>query len=200
MPDWISKLQDLVSLKIYWTRLSDDPLIAFQNLPNLAELILGIEAYNGEQLHIGKGGFRKLKELWLADLSELNSLIIEEEAILLLEKFHIMGCSQLKEVPSGFRHLTNLKELNILDMPTEFEKSLDPEQGSHYGIIKHVPFILLHHKVHKGINGYESCNLRSKNLERSRSQTIDQDDDNKNNALSRIVNTEDDINASVEKG
>ena len=65
LPDWISEPQHLVSLKIYWTRLSDDPLIAFQNLPNLAELILGIRAYNGEQLHIGKGKFRNLKELWL---------------------------------------------------------------------------------------------------------------------------------------
>nr|POE64184.1 hypothetical protein CFP56_76102 [Quercus suber] len=79
-------------------------------------------------------------------------------------------------------------------MPTEFEKSLDPEQGSHYWIIQHVPFILLYHKVRKGMNGYESRNLRSKDLERSRGQTINQDDDNKNNISG------DDISASVEKG
>nr|POE71279.1 hypothetical protein CFP56_69434 [Quercus suber] len=70
-------------------------------------------------------------------------------------------------------------------MPTEFEKSLDPGQGSHYWIIQHVPSILLYHKVRKGIYGYESRNLRSKDLERSTGQTINQDDD---------------ISASVEKG
>ncbi|XP_065631284.1 disease resistance protein RPM1-like [Quercus suber] len=194
LPDWISELQHLVSLQIYWTRLSDDPLKAFQNLPNLAELILEIKAYNGKQLHIGKGGFPKLKELRLIDLSELNSVNIEKEAFPLLEKLHIGGCPQLKEVSSGFQHLGNLKELNIVDMPIEFEKSLDLEQGSHYWIIQHVPSILLHHKVHKGVNGYETHKLRSKYLERSRGQTINQDEDSKNNISG------DDISASVEKG
>uniref|UniRef100_A0A7N2M818 NB-ARC domain-containing protein n=1 Tax=Quercus lobata TaxID=97700 RepID=A0A7N2M818_QUELO len=185
LPDWISELQHLVSLKIYWTRLSDDPLKAFQNLPNLAELVLGIKAYNGEQLHIGKGGFPKLKELQLRDLSELNSLNVEKEAFPLLEKLHIGDCPQLKEVPSGFQHLRNLKELIIT--------LLDPEQGSHYWIIQHVPSILLSHKVREGIDGYERRNLRSKDLERSRGKTINQDDDNKKNISG------DDISASVEK-
>ncbi|KAL4618482.1 hypothetical protein ACB092_06G013800 [Castanea dentata] len=194
LPDWISELQHLVSLRIYWTRLSEDPLIAFQNLPNLVVLVLGIKAYNGEQLRIGKGGFLKLKELFLRELSELNSLNIEKEAFPLLEKLNIGDCPQLKEVPSGFQHLKNLKELDITEMPTEFEKSLDPEQGSHYWIIEHVPFIFLHHKVGKGVYGYETHNLRSKYLERSRGQTINQDDDNKNNTSG------DDISASVEKG
>ena len=194
LPDWISELQHLVSLIILWTRLSDDPLKAFQNLPNLAVLGLGMKAYNGEQLQIGKGGFSKLKELWLRDLSELNSLNIEKEAFPLLEILNIADCPQLKEVPSGFQHLRNLKKLFITDMPTEFEKSLDPEQGSHYWIVEHVPFILLLHKVRKGFYGYESRNLRSKYLERSRGQTINQDDDNKNNISG------DDISVSVEKG
>nr|POE95025.1 hypothetical protein CFP56_27087 [Quercus suber] len=79
-------------------------------------------------------------------------------------------------------------------MPIEFEKSLDLEQGSHYWIIQHVPSILLHHKVHKGVNGYETHKLRSKYLERSRGQTINQDEDSKNNISG------DDISASVEKG
>ena len=81
----------------------------------------------------------------------MNSLNIEKEAFPLLEKLHILGCPQLKEVPSSFQHLRNLKELNIADMPTEFDKSLDPKQRSHYCIIQHVPSILLCHKVRKGV-------------------------------------------------
>ncbi|KAF3967636.1 hypothetical protein CMV_008373 [Castanea mollissima] len=110
LPDWISELQHLVSLQIYWTRLSDDPLKAFQNLPNLAELILGMKAYNGEQLQIGKGGFSKLKLLCLGDLPELNSLNIEKEACPLLEKLAIGACPQLKEVLSGYRYAHRIRK------------------------------------------------------------------------------------------
>ncbi|XP_065638421.1 disease resistance protein RPM1-like [Quercus suber] len=193
LPEWISELQHLLSINFYWTRLSDDPLKAFQNLPNLAELILEMEAYNGEQLQIRKGGFPKLKVLGLADLTELISLNISKEALPILEKLSIERCPQLMEVPSGVQHLRNLSELIFTDMPSEFEQSLDPKQGSHYWIIEHVPFIFLRHKVRKGIFGYETHNLSSKYLERSKGTTINQvDDTNSNNG--------DDINASDDKG
>ena len=54
LPDWISKLQHRVSINFYWTRLSDDPLKAFQNIPNLAKIILEMESYNEEKLEIMK--------------------------------------------------------------------------------------------------------------------------------------------------
>ena len=97
------------------------------------------------------------------------------------------------EVPSGVQRLRNLSELIFTDMPSEFEQSLDPKQGSHYWIIEHVPFIILCHKVGKGIFGYETHNLTSKYLERSKGTTINQADDTNNN-------NGDDINASDDKG
>ena len=65
--------------------------------------------------------------------------------------------------------------------------SQNPEQGSHYWIIQRVPFIFLRHKVRKGIDGYESRNIRSKYLKRSKGQTINQDDDNKNNIVAMTL-------------
>ena len=171
LPDWIPKLQHLVKLKIFWSRLNEDPLEVIQNLPSLWELRISHQAYNGEQLHFKVGGFPKLRELRLDCLNAVNSLLIDEGALPLLE-YLVMGLSLLlKEVPSGIQHLRNLKVLAIVDLPKELEESLDPEQGSHYWIVKHVPAIYLHHKVHTGICGYDTHILHSKHLMLSRVQT-----------------------------
>ena len=137
---------------------------ALQNLPNLMELEISRQAYNGEQLHIKIGGFPKLKILNLQFLNSLHSLMIDEGALLLLEKF-VIGCSpQLKEVPCGILHLRNLKELRFIDMHKEFKESLDSELGSHYWIIGHIPIVYLLHKVRTGFYDLEACILRSKHL------------------------------------
>ncbi|GMY30835.1 disease resistance protein RPM1-like [Fagus crenata] len=129
LPEWIPQLQHLVRIRIFWSKLSDDPLKAFQNLPNLLELQISNQAYIGEQLHFQKGGFPKLK-------------------ILILENLN--GFPQLKEVPSGIQHLRNLNDLIVRDMPKEFEESLDPDQGPCYWIVKHVLFIHFPYKIGTG--------------------------------------------------
>ena len=126
-------------------------------------------------------------------VEEINENPIIEKDLEVLEKLSIEHCPQLMEVPSGVQHLRNLSELIFTNMPSEFEQSLDPKQGSHYWIIEHVPFIILRHKVRKGIFGYETHNLSSKYLERSKGTTINQADDTNNN-------NGDDINASDDKG
>ena len=137
---------------------------ALQNLPNLLELEISRQAYNGEQLHIKIGGFPKLKILNLQFLNALHLLMIDEGALPLLEKFVIGRSSQLKEVPCGILHLRNLKELRFIDMYKEFEESLEPELGSHYWIIEHVPIVYLLHKVRTGFYDLEARILRSKHL------------------------------------
>ncbi|GMY30840.1 disease resistance protein RPM1-like [Fagus crenata] len=169
LPEWIPQLQQLVRIKIYWSKLSDDPLKAFQNLSNLSELEISNQAYIGEQLHFQKGGFLKLKILSLHELNGLYSLMIDEGASPLLERLVIGPCPQLKEVPSGIQHLRNLKELRFKDMPKEFEESLDPEQGSCFWIIEHVPVIYLRHKIGPGFYDYDWIRiLRSKQINQNR--------------------------------
>uniref|UniRef100_A0A2N9G1T7 NB-ARC domain-containing protein n=1 Tax=Fagus sylvatica TaxID=28930 RepID=A0A2N9G1T7_FAGSY len=165
LPEWIPQLQHLVRINIYWSKLSDDPLKAFQNLPNLLELSISRQAYIGEQLHFQKGGFPKLKILYLKHLNGLYSLMIDKGASPLLEKFVIGPCPQLKEVPSGIQHLRNLKDLRFQNMPKEFDESLDPEQGSCFWIVEHVPVIYRGKKIGTGYYGIEWIRIhRSKQI------------------------------------
>jgi len=111
----------------------------------------------------------------------------------ILEKLLIGPSPQLKEVPSGIKHVRSLKSIEFWDMPKEFEESLDPEQGSCHWIIEHVPIVYLCHMVGKGYYDFDTRILHSKHLERSRGLTINHIDNHKDNN-SNI------INASVEQG
>ncbi|KAL0000446.1 hypothetical protein SO802_014227 [Lithocarpus litseifolius] len=170
LPEWISELQHLVKLKILWSRLNDDPLKVLQDLPNLRELMISRQAYNGEHLHFKLEGFPKLKWLWIRHLNALHSLLIDKGALPVLEFLSIGHCPELKEVPSGIQHLKNLKELGFWEMPKEFEESLDPEQGLNYWIVEHVPVIILFRKARTGYYGYDNHNLCSKHLAELRGQ------------------------------
>ncbi|XP_068329490.1 disease resistance protein RPM1-like [Pyrus communis] len=141
LPSWISNLQHLVRVVIYWSRLRDSPLKALQNLPNLLDLRLGQMGYDGVQLHFEEGGFQKLRKLQLEEMEGLNSLIIDNGVMPLLQKFLIGPCPQLKEVPSGIHHLRHLRDLVFDDMTKEFARQMDPNNGPHYWIVKHIRLV-----------------------------------------------------------
>ncbi|CAL5347925.1 unnamed protein product [Camellia sinensis] len=112
------------------------------------------DAYDGEQLYFEVGRFQKLKELSLVGLKGLNSVIIEEGALPLLEKLTIEPSPQLKEVPSGIHHLRNLKILGFVGMPEEFinRMELKPNQGKDYLIVKHIPRVELWCRIGKQVS------------------------------------------------
>ncbi|KAI8567010.1 hypothetical protein RHMOL_Rhmol02G0088000 [Rhododendron molle] len=115
LPNWILRLDNLVSLVLRASGLTGAHTIkALQALPNLIGLRL-FDGYDGEQLYINVGGFPKLKTLYLEDLKELNSIIIEEGGLPVLEELQIFRCPQLEEVPSGIRKLKGLKFLSQVD-------------------------------------------------------------------------------------
>ena len=123
------------------TMLMDgDSIKVLQALPNLRCLRF-IRGYNGEKMHFEGGGFQKLKSLRLAGLTELNTMIIDQGAIPLLEILEITCCKSLKEVPSGIQHLQNLKQLSFALMSDEFNERLSPNNGQDYWIVKHVPVL-----------------------------------------------------------
>ncbi|KAI4305003.1 hypothetical protein L6164_028395 [Bauhinia variegata] len=86
-------------------------------------------------------------------LKRLTSIIIERGALPVLEEFTIWSIFQLKEVPSGMQYLEELRIIELLDMPTEFIQSIDPDGGQMYWTIKHVPLIKIYDKV--GPNLYD---------------------------------------------
>ncbi|CAL5416982.1 unnamed protein product [Camellia sinensis] len=151
LPDWIPKLQNLITLRLLDSGLTkNDPLKALQVFPSLLRLVL-LEAYDGEQLYFEVGRFQKLKELTLVGCKGLNSVIIEEGALPLLEDLTIGPSPHLKEVPSGIYHLRNLKTLNVVGMLEEFIDRMEPKpnQGKDYWIVEHIPHVELWSRIEK---------------------------------------------------
>ncbi|POO02844.1 NB-ARC domain, LRR domain containing protein [Trema orientale] len=120
LPKWITRLENLVRINIYFSNLEDDPLKALKNLPNLLKLGICFDAYLGEKLHFEERAFPKLKVLRLRSLSKLRLLVVEEGALFNLEEFYIGPSPQLKELSSGFQYLRNLKKVSFWEMPTNF--------------------------------------------------------------------------------
>ncbi|KAM2487557.1 hypothetical protein ACFX1W_039468 [Malus domestica] len=73
----------------------------------------------------------------------------------LLQVFYIERCQQLKEVPSGIHHLQNLISLGFGDMPKEFARQMDPNNGPHYWIVKHIPHVSFGYKSGPRFDEYE---------------------------------------------
>ncbi|KAI4347683.1 hypothetical protein L6164_008472 [Bauhinia variegata] len=160
LPDWIPKLENLVKVRIFWSRLQDSPLKALQNLHNLLELGFSYKAYDGEELHFEEGGFQKLKVLRLKFLERLNSLIIDDGALCALEELRVGASPQLKELPRGIQHLRKLVILEFINMSNEFAVSMDPHNGKSYSIVKHIPSVLITHMVGPRTGVYSTYNLQ----------------------------------------
>ncbi|XP_017423496.1 uncharacterized protein LOC108332694 [Vigna angularis] len=155
MPNWISKLEFLVKMRLALSNLKDDPLRSLENLPNLLKLTIWDNAYGGEILHFQSGGFRKLKELNLARLNTVSAILIDKGALLSLEHVKITKITHLKKVPSGIKALYNLKVIDFCDMPTELVESIDPQNGQDYWIINHVPLVFIRRWVGPKLNDFE---------------------------------------------
>ncbi|KAF7113330.1 hypothetical protein RHSIM_RhsimUnG0136900 [Rhododendron simsii] len=151
LPNWISKIDNLVSLTLYFSGLSGAHAIkALQALPNLLELCF-CNAYDGEQLYFSVGGFPKLMSLYLEEMKGLNSIIIEEGGLSVLKQLQIVDCPQLKEVPSGILSLKELKSLFFGLMPTEFLDRMQPGKGQEYRVIEHIPTVRFFRKNGGGL-------------------------------------------------
>ncbi|KAL6178663.1 hypothetical protein ACLB2K_050181 [Fragaria x ananassa] len=94
LPHWLPALQNLVRLFLKWSRLTEDPLVHLQGLPNLVHLEL-LQIFDGESLHFKAGVFPRLKLLGIDKLDELQSITIDEGAMPCLEKLIIQRCESL---------------------------------------------------------------------------------------------------------
>ncbi|KAH1197373.1 putative disease resistance protein RDL6 [Glycine max] len=108
-PNWVAKLQNLVTLSLRRTYLTVDPLPLLKELPYLSSLFINRSAYEGKVLQFPNRGFQNLKQILLGSLFILKSIVIEDGALPSLEKFKLVGIPELKEVPSGLYKLPKLE-------------------------------------------------------------------------------------------
>nr|GMC83023.1 disease resistance protein RPM1-like [Ipomoea batatas] len=141
VPQWISSLVGLTTLRLNWSRLVEDPLPFFQDLPMLAHLNLS-KSYEGEGLCFKAKKFSKLKYLHIIDFEALKWIRIEEGALHHLENFYLDECKLLEQVPLGIHHLSNLKSFSIHDMGDKLMASLE-QNGEDYAKISHIPKITI---------------------------------------------------------
>jgi len=139
LPEWLHSSDSLVKLVLKWSRLSDDPLLSLQHLPNLVHLEL-VQVYDGEMLCFQAKGFQRLKFLGINKLESLRVITVQQGAMPCLEKLIVQSCKELKRVPSGIEHLTTLKVLEFFNMPKELIMTLQPsEENGDYLKVAHVP-------------------------------------------------------------
>jgi len=82
-PEWIRQLKNLVKFELACSLLTDDPIKYLENMPNLLSLSIFSNAYEGESLHFHDGGCQNLKELYIGDLYNTNSIVIGKEHCIL---------------------------------------------------------------------------------------------------------------------
>ncbi|PNY07417.1 NBS-containing resistance-like protein [Trifolium pratense] len=165
LPNWISKLEFVAEIRLGLSKLKDDPLQSLQSLPNLQKLGLWDNAYDGEILQFHSGGFLKLRRLELRRLDRVNSVLIDKGALPSLEYLTMEKNPQLKEIPSGIRHLDNLKCIHFTDIPAEFVESIDSDKGKDYWIIKHVPLVSINQWYGPNMNDFDVCTIHSSSKE-----------------------------------
>lgn len=153
VPSWFPSLQSLTSLLLHWSRLDEDPLPHIQQLPNLGRLALQ-NTYTGDQLSFSRG-FKKLTELQISNFTQLKKIIINEGVMPGLKLMNLNDCMELKMVPHGIEHLTQLEELNLLQISSELLQRITGKKSKDRPRVCHIPVINHFHESEHGLT-YES--------------------------------------------
>jgi disease resistance protein RPM1 len=122
LPEWIPELQNLVELRLMNSHLTKDPMESLKCLQHLLILYLQYKTYEGLHLHVEAGGFQKLKELHVIELTELQDIIIDKGALPSLKKLGLGGLPKMKHIPTGIKHLEKLEDIYISHMQVELVK------------------------------------------------------------------------------
>jgi disease resistance protein RPM1 len=122
LPVWIPELQNLVVLRLIGSHLTKDPMESLKCLQHLLFLTLENRAYEGLYLHVEAGGFQKLKELHVIELTELQDIVIDKGALPSLKRLSLAGLPKMKHIPTGIKHLEKLEDIYISRMQVELVK------------------------------------------------------------------------------
>ncbi|CAL8075785.1 unnamed protein product [Prunus armeniaca] len=144
LPEEPHNYPNLTKLVLWNCGLKEDQMGILEKLPNLTNLKLFKNAFNGNTkiLVFSKGGFPSLQFLLVFSMDKVTVWRIEEGAMPRLCRLKIGYCSGLTTLPDGLRYLTNLKELTIIGMRRELHSRIQ-EDGEDFYKIQHVPSLVI---------------------------------------------------------
>ncbi|GMN55287.1 hypothetical protein TIFTF001_024399 [Ficus carica] len=152
LPQWVPNLSCLEVLQLRWSKLQYVPLESLQALPNLQHLIFD-KAYEGEELCVKTGGFKKLKNLVFFSLGRLRKVKVEQGAMPFLQYIWLEDCKSMEEVPSGVEFLSHLKEIVFINMGDQLLTRLSSStQNSDLSRVKHVPNVFISSRDAAGLH------------------------------------------------
>ncbi|GAU29575.1 hypothetical protein TSUD_153250 [Trifolium subterraneum] len=151
LAEWIPKHQNLVELRLYESKLTEDRMKLVKSMPNLLSITLWNNAYVGETLHFQNEWFKNLKELYLICMDNLKSILIDQGALPSLEKLYIYIAPQLQRLPTGIQRLKKLESLTIRYASEELIENILLNGGKDHWIFKQVPFVEIYDQNRKSI-------------------------------------------------
>ncbi|XP_058103497.1 putative disease resistance protein At1g50180 [Magnolia sinica] len=142
LPDLCELPPNLTKLSLRLCELRQDPFPTLEKLRSLRILRLRIDSFVGKEMVCSMGGFLLLESLELKGLGELQEWKVEEGAVTSLKRLEINSCGQLKMLPEGLRHVSSLRELELVNMPRRFLLKLRESDGDDWYKIQHIPSVI----------------------------------------------------------
>ena len=154
MPLWLGSMENLTTLCLGYSHLSENPTTVLQSLPNLKYLVMW-HAYKGKRMEkefFSAGGFPKLEYLEIASHVLVEWTEMEEGALPSLKCLSFRNCLRLMVLPEGLQHVATLQTLNLHGQE-DLIRRLSPNGGPENYKIKHIPLVTyIGHTLTSGIN------------------------------------------------
>ncbi|RVW81266.1 Disease resistance protein RPP13 [Vitis vinifera] len=129
---------NLMQLKLFRTRMEEDPMPILGRLPNLRILTLLRDSYKGTGMNCPHGGFLRLEFLQMRLLDNLEDLSVEEGAMPNLKTLKIEYCDQMRKFPDGLLQLKKLQRLNLYPVSQELMSGVLETQGEDWKRIRRI--------------------------------------------------------------
>ncbi|KAK8489038.1 hypothetical protein V6N11_013199 [Hibiscus sabdariffa] len=138
-PQHLEKLHLIGKLR-RWSELREDALAHIQALPSLLHLILLSYSFLGERLWFVEG-FPKLKILEITGCPQLKEIVVEKGTMSDLEEVRVMRCRELRRLPYGWEHLTQLKEVRLFEVSNDLVEIVTGKANENLPTSPHISLI-----------------------------------------------------------
>ncbi|CAD6235205.1 unnamed protein product [Miscanthus lutarioriparius] len=130
---------NLTRLSMWNTEVGQKFVDMLAELPNLAELTMMYDAYDGDRLAFVETGFPRLHKLKLG-LTKMEEWTVSPESMPGLAMLTLFRCAKMRMLPEALAGMTELEEVVLYSMPDIVERIKEGE-GQDYHKVKHVPVI-----------------------------------------------------------